>query len=149
MRSINFYHQKRQDGAFRTGVDSDGVPLLERFEIGGEEWDSALAWFIDVRLSGSGLPTGSPDQVRDWLRSVAPAIQMGMRDVAAELPAGIDKDWPVVRKIDLGIANLSAEVAVACVRRVDGPEFASRLRETADSFVELLDSLLPLADVSR
>ena len=59
------------------------------------------------------------------------------------------KDWPVVRKIDLGIANVSAEVAVACVRRVDGPEFASRLRETADGFVELLDSLLPLADVSR
>jgi hypothetical protein len=141
MPQITFYHQERVDGAIRTGLDCDGSTILERFEPGSPEWDSALLWFVDVRLTGESLPTGSPEEVREWLSHLESAIAQGLYRVADEISVGIDKEWPIKRALALNVVGVEAEVAGSCTNRMTGRDFAEKLRNIGDHWIELLASL--------
>jgi hypothetical protein len=143
---ITFYRQERLDGAIRTGLDCDGSTVLESFEPGSPDWDSALLWFVDVRFVGDALPSGSAESVRVWLSNLDAAIACELHRVADEISVGIDKEWPVKRTLALGLEGIEAEVAGSCTNRMTGREFATKLRDIADRWVDLLANLV-LAEV--
>ena len=100
MDELNFYHQKRRDGGLRTGIDTNDERVLERFEPGNAAQDSALLWFVDVRCSGESLPA-EPELIRRWFLDRTGTIQAGLRSLAVELSAGMDRDWPLKKEIRL------------------------------------------------
>ena len=98
MKTIDFYRQARVDGGERTGVEVNGETVLEQFEPGDKEEDAALLWFVDVRCAGDSLP-GEAESVREWLLEKGSIIQTRLREIANELPAGIDFSEPISRDV--------------------------------------------------
>ena len=140
MKTINFYRQARVDGGMRTGVEIDRETVLERFERGNKEEDSALLWFVDVRCSGGNLP-GETEAAREWLLEKAPIIQAGMRQVASELGAGIDFCAPILRKIPNVGKGVTVGICCSAIRRLHARDIAKALDEISAHWKELLKQL--------
>src|SRR5438445_6610645 len=102
MDKVTFYYQKRQDGGLRAGVDFNGDRVLERFEPGPQEEprNSALLWFVDLRCAGEGLPS-EPEELRKWFLDRSKPIQSALRQLAKDLAAGIESDWPLKRDVNV------------------------------------------------
>jgi hypothetical protein len=141
MKTLTFYHQKRHDGGVRTGVELGNERILERFDPGSPEEDSKLLWWIDVRCSQKTWPS-EPEEVRAWLleRENAEKIENGLKDLAAELPAGIDIDWPA-QHIVLSHAGIKIEILYSAMRRVDGCQIKSVLSDLAKNWRTIIANL--------
>lgn len=137
---MTFYHQKRRDGGLRTGVEFDGECLLERYDPGENPRDSALLWYVDVRCLGEQLPD-EPEAVRQWLLERGDPIRAALRELAEELGAGMDDEWPL--KKEISSAN-GVRMAIYCsaMRRLDGREISAVLSDLASQWQELLDKMV-------
>ena len=89
--NLVYYRQGRVDGGIHTGVDSFDMPLLESFENEApyDESDPVLAWYIEVRCKGQGLPT-SVEEARAWFLKHQELIRSGLVALADELSVGLD-----------------------------------------------------------
>ncbi len=141
MKKLTFYHQKRRDGGVRTGVELDNERILERFDPGSLPEDSTLLWWIDVRCSQKTWPS-EPEEVRAWLleKENAERIESGLKDLAAELPAGIDVDWPA-KHVVLNHAGIEIEILYSAMRRVDGCQIKGVLSELARNWRTIIANL--------
>lgn len=76
MADVQFYHQERVDGGRRSGVTVDGTTVLHGFIPGGDEYDPALEWYVDVTLVTANPPT----QVNalTWLNNHKPEIDQAL-----------------------------------------------------------------------
>jgi hypothetical protein len=138
MKKLTFYYQKRRDGGLRTGVELDGERILENFEPGSLPQDSALLWFVDVRYSGEGIPD-QPEAVRQWLLQRSDKIRMALRELSAELTAGMDNDWPLKKEVP---AANGVEMAIYCsaMRRVNGREISTILSNLEQHWPNILQT---------
>ena len=94
MSKLVFFRQGRVDGGIRTGIDIDGT-TIDHFESGMGENDPALAWFIDLRLEGDGVPT-QPEQARQWLLDHKTLVKEAYVAFGKKLQVGMDPDvWPL------------------------------------------------------
>lgn len=127
MDKLTFYHQKRQDGGLRTGVDFNDERVLERYEPGDLPRDSALTWFVDIRCTGEALPS-DPEAIREWFLNQSGPIQTALRQLAKDCSAGIDKDWPLKRQIPTS-DGVTMAIYCSAMRRLSGREIAFVLGE--------------------
>jgi hypothetical protein len=139
MEKLTFFHQKRRDGGIRTGVEINDERILECFEPGSPREDSRLLWWIDVRCSQKTWPV-EPEEVRAWLLENAQRIEGGLKALAAELNAGIDKDWPV-RHVVPGRAGIKIEIFCSAMRRVAGREIQAELSNLACNWQTIIAEL--------
>jgi hypothetical protein len=140
MKTLNFYHQKRRDGGIRTGVDLDGDPVLEAFKPGCGPVDSALEWFVDVRCSGRRLPADG-EAARAWLLQRGDAIGGQLAEMADELRAGIDPDWPLTRTMPEAANGVEVEVVCSAIRRLTARDVRQVLLRLKESWQMLVSSL--------
>lgn len=146
MRAILFYHQKRRDGGIRTGVESDGSRLLERFSPGSGEFDSALEWWINVYFEGASLPEGA-EAIRAWLLEKQDAIKEQLIQLANELSAGIDPTWPFRKKFVWSRGTISGEIVCSSIRLVTSQRIAGTLNDLATHWPRRIESLETVAEV--
>jgi hypothetical protein len=139
MKNLTFYHQKRRDGGVRTGVEVDDERILECFESGAPREDPRLLWWIDVRCAQKAWPS-EPEEVRAWLLENAQRIEGGLKALAAELNAGIDKDWPAKHVVP-GRAGLRIEIFCSAMRRVAGREIQAELFNLARNWRTIIAEL--------
>jgi hypothetical protein len=139
MDKLNFYHQKRGDGGLRSGIDLNEQRVLENFEPGNLPQDSALLWFIDIRCSAEKLPS-EPESIRHWFLDRNDVIQPALRQLANDLCAGIDRDWPFRRVIP---TQDGVQMVIFCsaIQRLTGREISQILTDLAKSWPALIDNL--------
>jgi hypothetical protein len=142
MKTLTVYHQKRQDGGVRSGVDVNGERILERFVTGNREPDLALEWFVDVRFRGKALPT-APEAVRRWLLEEEEEVASALEQMADALRTGIDPGWPLVQKTTRDGKGVSMEIVCSTVKRLTGRDMAPVLRALKRSWKTLIRSLHP------
>ena len=148
MKTIDFYRQARVDGGERTGVEVNGETVLEQFEPGDKEEDAALLWFVDVRCAGDSLP-GEAEAVREWLLEKGSIIQTRLREIANELPAGIDFSEPISRDVpDVG-RGVSIKIFCSAIRRLHARDMAKALSEASAQLAELLQKLEVMEPIGR
>jgi hypothetical protein len=145
MKNLTFFHQKRRDGGVRTGVEVEDERILESFEPGSPVEDPRLLWWIDVRCAQKTWPA-EPEEVRAWLMENAQRIKGGLETLAAELNAGIDKDWPAKHVVP-GRAGAKIEVFCSASRRVAGREIQNELFKLARNWQTLI-AKLPSRDLA-
>lgn len=144
MATITVFRQGRADGGVRSGIDYEGMTVLESFEEGAGDDDPALLWYVDVRLSGDPIPAGSPEIVRDWLTQLGKVVQPRLISVATELETGIDGFVPVQRALDVPVPGLQVTLVATGIRRLDARAIAARIREVGEQWQDLLSSVQPL-----
>ena len=131
MSTITFYRQARRDGGVRTGIEIDNDTVLARFERGGQESDPALVWYVDVRLQGKRLPT-DPEAARSWLLRHGKSVARILRQMADEVPLGIDPgDWPLRKTGRVDASGVKVTVSCSAMRRVDAQSISNELRDIA------------------
>jgi len=141
---LTFYRQKRVDGGIRTGVEWLESSLLQHFEPGDDD-DSSLLWYIDLRFSGSRLPKG-PDDVRDWLMKQKPWLGKALNNGAKDLEVGVDADvLPYLRNCREAPPGIVLTLAASAQRRVPALEIGEAVGQIGRDWTELVESLEPLA----
>ena len=140
MKTITFYHQKRRDGGVRTDIELQGDRLLEIFKPGRGEPDSALDWFVDVRSRGRNLPS-DPEAVRELLLRWGDQIGIHLEQMATDLHAGIDPDWPFTSDVFISAAGVTTEIVCSAVRRLSGREIGRVLLKLKRDWPRLIESL--------
>ncbi len=139
MSKLSFYQQKRRDGGLRTGIDLDDERLWERFEPGDSPQDSALLWFVDVRCAGENLPA-EPEAIRSWFLERGEIIRAALRELAEELAAGMDQDWPLKKTIPTQDGTVMA-IYCSVIRRLTGREISDILSALATRWPMVLRDL--------
>ena len=139
MDKLIFFHQQRRDGRVRTGIELNDDLILEEFSQTQEPADSALLWFVDVRCIGSNLPS-RPENARAWFLDRSSLIQEALNDLARELGAGIDSQWPLKKELPSIGPN---RIAIYCsaVHRLTGLEISKVLADLGRNFQEIVRSL--------
>jgi hypothetical protein len=150
MSMLTFYRQACADGGLRTGVDLDGLTLLETFEPGGEEHDPSLSWYVDLRCEGDAFPT-QPEKAQEWLLENADAIRKGLAACADELAVGLDLPdetlLPYERSLPRPPDGSRLRIFVSAIRRCDGRQIAVELRNLSRNWGRVLRELRPLVSV--
>jgi hypothetical protein len=147
MASVTFFRQQRVDGGIRTGIDFEGITLLESFTPGGDEDDPVLLWYVDVQLEGV-IPVRSPEHLRRWLSELTGTLQPFLDRVADEMDAGADGEWPVRRSFDLNAGDLRLTVSATGVRRLAARQLGERVREIGQRWREFVEALHPLSSAA-
>jgi hypothetical protein len=144
-QGLSFYRQERVDGGIRTGIMLGMATIFERFEIEGEEWDPSLAWSVELRCSGSSLPTGA-DDVKPWLLAHEGQIRDAFRRFSDQLAAGSDPtgDYPLqfADFHDLP-AGVSMKIVCTALRRYDALFLAEHLNHIREHWSDLVRDLEP------
>lgn len=147
MSTLTFYRQARADGGLRTGVDLDGMTLLEAFEPGGADHDPTLLWYVDLRGEGDDLPA-EPEAAQAWLRENAAAIRSGLAACADELAVGLDLSADDVLPYQRNLPELPDgsrwQVVVSAIRRPEARRMAGELRRLSRDWNRVLRKLSPL-----
>jgi hypothetical protein len=139
-----FYRQQRVDGGVRTGVDWHDYSLLQHFERGDDD-DSSLLWYVDLRFSGPRLPK-DPDDVREWLIEQEPWLLDAIDHAARDLEVGIDADvLPYKRRCSETPAGINVELVASAQRRVPGLQVGKAVRHIGRYWRRIIESLEPLA----
>ncbi len=141
MAMLSFYRQVREDGGIRTGIELNGTTVFERFESGGDDYDPALVWYVDIRCESNNLPQAA-EEARDWLQRHGKYIRDGLPVLAAKLQAGVDVgSYPLRWQVPNVPEGLRVTVVCSALRRVPGLEIAKVLNEIGESWVELVKGL--------
>jgi hypothetical protein len=139
--NLVYYRQGRVDGGIHTGVDAFDAPLLESFENEApcDESDPVLAWYIEVRCKGSGLPT-SVDGARAWLLKQQEMIRSGLAALADELSVGLDvESYPYFwRSFPSTLTEAQLTLVCSAHRRSNGLGLARQVRAFGDHFEHYL-----------
>lgn len=142
MSTLSFFHQKRKDAAVRTGVEVDSDLLLHLLTPGDEPKDSALLWFIDVRIATPASIQKDADAARSFLLAAAPQITSALASCAGELRAGLDLDlWPRRSQIGGLPSGASGEIVCSCMVRFPPEELSKVLQDLATKWTEILSGL--------
>jgi hypothetical protein len=149
--NLVYYRQGRVDGGIHTGVDSFDAPLLESFENEApyDESDPVLAWYIEVRCKGRGLPT-SVEGARSWLLKHQEVIRSGLAALADELSVGLDvESYPYFwRKFPSQFKEAQLTLVCSAHRRPNGIGLARQVRAFGDHFEEYLMRLAEVRQVT-
>jgi hypothetical protein len=125
------------------GLSVDYDTVLHWFQEGGEEWDPALLWFVDVRGKKKRRPADA-EEVRQWFQQHTAVVQTGLRTLAQELRAGMDvDDWPLQWTIPNAPREKQLKIVCSAVRRLDALEIARVLTGIADNWSDYLAQLQP------
>jgi hypothetical protein len=144
LSNLVFYRQGRVDGAIHTGIDAFDTPLLETVENEApyDESNPVLAWAIEVRCRGKGLPT-TAEEARSWFLEHQGMTRSGLTELAEELRVGLAVDpypnlWDKFASQPKGV-----QLTLACFahRRTDGMSLARHARAFADHFSDYLNRL--------
>lgn len=141
MADVQFYHQERVDGGRRSGVTVDGTTVLHGFIPGGDEYDPALEWYVDVALVTANPPT----QVNalTWLNNHKPEIDQALTEAANVLSSGIDADS---MPAEFGRSGTEGpiRVTVSAMRRLIGRRVGEKLQQFAKiDWAQLFPVLTP------
>jgi hypothetical protein len=149
--NLVYYRQGRVDGGIHTGVDAFDAPLLESFENEApyDESDPVLAWYIEVRCKGRGLPT-SVEGARAWLLKHQEVIRSGLAALADELSVGLDvESYPYFwRKFPSRFKEAQLTLVCSAHRRPNGIGLARQVRAFGDHFEEYLMRLAEVRQVT-
>lgn len=146
MAEFSFFRQLREDGGIRTGIELNGEYCWESLHEGTGD-DPALVWYVDVRGRGDRVPCDE-GAIVGWLMDQSQPVRDALYQLAARLAAGYDFSiWPVRWPIASSIPDVSLEVVVSTIRRMDALNVAGVLRELADSWMSVLESLEPVTPV--
>jgi len=144
-QGLSFYRQERVDGGIRTGITLGMASIFERFEIEGEEWDPSLAWSVELRCSGSSLPTGTAD-VKPWLLAHESQIKDAFRRFSEQLAAGSDPTgvYPLQFADFRGLpAGVTMKIVCTALRRYDAYFLAEHVNYIREHWSELVKNLEP------
>jgi hypothetical protein len=135
------YRQGRVDGGIHTGIDAFDEPLLESFENEAPygESDPILAWYVELRCKGDGLPTSAAG-ARNWLLEHQELIRSGLTSLAEELSVGLDvESYPYFwKKFSSHPKGTQLTLVCSAHRRVNGIGLGRQVRAFADHFEECL-----------
>jgi hypothetical protein len=138
------YRQGRVDGGVHTGIDAFDVPLLDLFENEApfDESDPVLAWYIEVRCKGHGLPT-SVEGAREWFLKHHELIRTGLGALADELSVGLDvESYPYFwRKFPSQPKGVQLTLVCSAHRRSNGIGLGRQVRAFADHLEDYLTRL--------
>jgi len=141
MAKLNFYRQTRQDGGSRTGLEINNVLRLMNFVPGTGDPDPALAWYVDVRCDGNGVPA-EKEPARLWLLQNAPRFQDGLHRIAEELQRGIDDDiYPVQRVMLNPPAESTVKLVCSAMRREEARDIAQKIEMMKSEWDGLVNRL--------
>ncbi len=139
MSELIFFRQKRRDGGVRTGIEFDEETLFDMFEPGSETADAALVWFVDIRCTGSNLPSNC-DAAHKWFRDRSSVVKSELDKLATHLRAGIDADWPLRKEINSG-PDLKMAIYYSAMNRITGTEMSEVFSSLANQWDNILDKL--------
>jgi hypothetical protein len=132
------------DGGVRSGVDVDGVTVANHFEAGEKQNDPALAWFVDLRCEGDGVPDRL-EAIREWLLRYAAVVTAGFRGLAAKLEVGIDQDvWPLEWMVPNAPTNTCITLVCSCIRRFSARKMKDVVQDLETRWQEYLRQLEPV-----
>jgi hypothetical protein len=147
MVSVTLYQQARVDGGVRSGIEVNGVREWETFQDGGEEFDPALLWFIDVRCKSKNLPKEA-EQAKAWLLASAGVIRQGLLDAADHLELGFDSDLRPYEGPEIELPEGGTMcVHVHAIRRLVARDIERELRRMAKGLTKLIKSMEPFVTV--
>ncbi|HEX3659611.1 MAG TPA: hypothetical protein VHV55_27735 [Pirellulales bacterium] len=139
-----FYRQQRVDGGVRTGVDWHDYSLLQHFERGDDD-DSSLLWYVDLRFKGPRLPK-DPEEVRDWLIEQQAWLAKSLSNAAKDLEVGVDADvLPYIRICKEAPPGIVLELAVSAQKRASALQIGKAVSQIGKQWARLIGSLEPLA----
>jgi hypothetical protein len=142
--NLVFYRQGRVDGAIHTGIDAFDTPLLESVENEApyDESNPVLAWAIEVRCKGRGLPT-TAEEARAWFLEHQGIVRSGLAALAEELRVGLAVDPYPYRWNKFTSQPKAVQLTLACFahRRTDGMSLARHVRAFADHYLDYLNRL--------
>jgi hypothetical protein len=148
MSTVTFYRQKRVDGGIRSGIDIDGISVLESFAKGKADYDPALAWYVDVRCQGKNLPD-SPEPARRWLLEREETVREALDQLAEDLRAGLDiESWPLHRQIPAAPSGARMTIVCSAVRRINALKISDVLRQVGLNWRKFLTSLQAVHPIS-
>ncbi len=140
MAKLIFYRQEELDGSVRMGVELDDVEVLEHFEGGEGEPDPVIAWFVDVRCTGPGVPDESEAAI-GWLLGGSGRIDGLLSGLAGHVrTSGVAPDILDIPSSQWEEAVGSGDetrIKVACmvIPNIDAEEAAEILDEYRDRWV--------------
>lgn len=142
--NLIYYRQGRVDGGIHTGVEGFDMPLLESFENEApyDESDPVLAWYVEVRCKGQGLPTSAED-ARAWFLKHQELIRSGLAALADELSVGLDvESYPYFWR-NFPSQPKEAQLTLVCSahRRSNGIGLGRQVRAFADHYEDYLKRL--------
>lgn len=144
MSGMVFYRQKRFDGGIRTGVELGQETILEHFEVGSEDRDPRLLWYLDVRCQGPGVPT-DVESARHWFLETASIIKGGLTRFADESRrVGVDKDSYPLEWSDFpsGDDGVNRKLVCSLAQRMDGRDLAEIVDDVSRHWSERLESMI-------
>jgi hypothetical protein len=140
MSNIVFFRQSRVDGGVRTGIDVDGSSL-EFYESGSDDHDPALLWYVDLRLSGNGLPQ-SPEDARQWLFDHAAIVDRAFQQLAERLEVGMDADiWPLTLKVEQPAPGVILSAVCSSMRTTSARQIGGAVRDIIGNWRNYLGAL--------
>jgi hypothetical protein len=149
--NLVYYRQGRVDGGIHTGIDGFDSPLLESFENEApyDESDPVLAWYVEVRCKGKGLPT-SVEGARSWFLKHQELIRSGLAALADELSVGLDvESYPYFWR-NFAPQPEDAQLTLVCSahRRSNGIGTGRHVRAFADHFEEYLTRMSEVRSIT-
>ena len=141
MPTIGFYRQARFDRAVRSGVTVNDETALHLFEPGDDEANPAILWFVEVLFEGRQLPTET-EEVQHWLLAAKPHVQDALREAAAQLEVGVDKDvFPYEHVASKPPEGVKITVRCSAVRRLEGLQIARHLASVGRAWTRIIKAL--------
>jgi hypothetical protein len=132
MAELMYFKNVRRDGGVRIGVELDGERIFHSFQAGAGDEDPSIAWYVDVRCAGSGVPSTAAG-VRTWLPTLAPYVRQGMTELATRLEVGIDEEsFPVSHTVGNPPPGTMLSIHCSAIRSVRDDEIGRRLVEEAE-----------------
>jgi hypothetical protein len=140
MSKLTLYVQERVDGGRRTGIDIDGETVFDRFEPGGEEFDPALLWYVDLRCAGD-VPI-EPERAREWLLDQKEVLTAALKSISDELRVGLDSGLlPRQQKVEGAPRGVEIMIVCSSLQRAATPDFGRTVARLAEDFPAIVRSL--------
>ncbi len=140
LAGLTFYHRVRMDEGIQTGISRDRAEILERFEIVGEEYDPYVAWYVELRCEGQGLPEMA-EEARQWFLELGPVAFDGLERLASSIEAGSDPTavppliWSDFSSSPPGVAM---KLVTGALRQDDAHHLPDRLRSVGRHWTALI-----------
>ncbi len=144
MAKLIFYRQRRVDGGTRMGVRLADLAILRRFEPGRGERNPIMAWFVDVRCTGSGIPE-DPDAAIRWLFDASARVARSLSDFADHLRReGVTLDIDPLQWDEASQPEDDSEIKIVCLinRRIDAEEIAAILDDVRDHWAARIQQMV-------
>lgn len=144
MSRILFYKNVRRDGAVRTGIASGEEALYHRFTKGKGDPDPALAWYVDVEITGKRVPKEGR-KVKKLLLEMKPIITRALDELTERVEVGWeDQQQPFAHRIHDAVSGMDVSIKGSALRRLRSTDIAKNLLHLKNNWENEIRKMPPV-----